>query len=331
VRKFPDRRIFLAGEIIHNPQINRSLQQMGIQLLPKAAGKYDQIRKDDVVVIPAFGIPACEMSVLAEKGCIVVDTTCGSVLNVWKNVDRYARAGVTSVIHGKFDHEETKATCSRTAIVKEAHYLIVRDKSEAAYVCRYIVNGGDRSEFVLRFRSACSPDFDPNRHLQRIGLANQTTMLSSESLEIAAMLREAMAQRYGQDELSARFYAFDTICSATEDRQDAVRDLEKHRPDLMLVIGGYNSSNTNHLAKIAARFAPTYHIQGAEAVLSADAIRHKPAGQNMETVTHGWLPPQARVIGITAGASTPDNQVGETIERIAGFRVELTRAEARDY
>src|SRR5262245_54608660 len=187
VTKFPDRRIFLTGEIIHNPHVNNKLQRMGIRFLPNEPDKYAQVGTDDVVLIPAFGIPAADIDLLAKKGCVVVDTTCGSVLNVWKNVERYARAGVTSVVHGKFEHEETKATFSRTTLFDGAHYLVIRDKNEAAFVCGFITGGFDKSEFMSRFERAVSKDFDPAVHLERIGLANQTTMLSSESLEIAEM------------------------------------------------------------------------------------------------------------------------------------------------
>jgi 4-hydroxy-3-methylbut-2-en-1-yl diphosphate reductase len=323
VTKFPDRRIFLTGEIIHNPHVNDKLERMGIRFLPNSLhrdDKYREVSADDVVVIPAFGIPAADFELLARKGCVVVDTTCGSVLNVWKNVERYARAGVTSVVHGKFEHEETKATFSRTTLFTNAHYVVIRDKKEAAYVCDYIRNNGDPLEFMSRFGRAVSPGFDPTRHLDRIGLANQTTMLSSESLEIAEMLRVAMLERYGQEDLPTRFYSFDTICSATQDRQDAVRQMQKQKPDLMIVIGGYNSSNTNNLAKMASAFTRVYHIQDPAGVVSVDEIRHKPAGSKEEIVAREWLLPDAKVVGITAGASTPNNQIGETIERIVNFR-----------
>ncbi len=320
VTKFPRHRIFLTGEIIHNPHVNTKLERMGIRFLPSGPDKYDDVLRDDVVLIPAFGIPAADIELLSGKGCIVVDTTCGSVLNVWKNVERYARAGVTSVIHGKFEHEETEATFSRTTLFSGAHYLVIRDKSEATFLCDYIAKGGSRAEFMSRFEKAVSSGFDPDLHLERIGLANQTTMLSSESLQIAEMLRIAVNQRYGQEEMATRFYSFDTICSATQDRQDAVRQLESLSIDLMVVIGGYNSSNTNNLTKIAAGFTRTFHIEDAASILSAGTIRHKPAGSREEVVTSGWLPDEARTIGITAGASTPNNQIGETIERILSFR-----------
>lgn len=320
VTKFPKHRIFLTGEIIHNPHVNNKLQRMGVRFLSCEPDKYDEVGRDDVVVIPAFGIPATEIDLLSKKGCIVVDTTCGSVLNVWKNVERYARAGITSVIHGKFEHEETEATFSRTSLFPGAHYLVIRDKSEAALVCSYIENGGDKTLFTERFRKSISSGFDPDVHLERIGLANQTTMLSSESLQIAEMLRVSMSKRYSSEVIAERFYSFDTICSATQDRQDAVRQLEKSNIDLMMVIGGYSSSNTNNLTKIAATFAPTFHIQEAASIIDADNIRHKPAGSKVEVITRGWFPANARIIGITAGASTPNNQIGETIERMLAFR-----------
>jgi 4-hydroxy-3-methylbut-2-en-1-yl diphosphate reductase len=322
VKKFPNQRIFLSGEIIHNPHVNNKLEQMGVRFLPKAHNNYDLIQAEDVVLVPAFGLPAADLDTLSRKGCVIVDTTCGSVLNVWKNVDRYAREGVTSIIHGKFEHEETEATFSRTALVSGAHYLVLRDKEETTYVCGYIAAGGDKAAFMSKFRRATDKDFDPDRDLEHIGLANQTTMLSSESLEIAEMLRVAISQRYGAEQIRTRFHSFDTICSATQDRQDSVRELEKHKPNLMIVIGGYNSSNTCNLTKIAGEFTRAYHIEEATAILGADAIRHKPVGRKDEVVTHGWLPRDARAIGITAGASTPNNQIGETIERILSFAIE---------
>ena len=320
VRQFPGRRIYLTGEIIHNPHVNNKLQSMGIRFLPNDARKYDGVEKEDVVIIPAFGIPKTDIDLLAKKGCVVVDTTCGSVLNVWKNVERYARLGVTSVIHGKFEHEETQATFSRTTLYPGAHFLVLRDKKEAAHVCDFIASGADSKTIMDVFGNAVSAGFDPDVHLQRIGLANQTTMLSSESLEIAEMLRLAMVVRYGNEDLAEHFYSFDTICSATQDRQDAVQRLAGDHVDLMIVIGGYNSSNTNNLARIASNFTQAFHIEDAAAILSAVQIRHKPVGSKKEVIGSDWFPESASTIGITAGASTPNNQIGEAIERIAGFR-----------
>src|SRR3990172_4011357 len=247
--KFPDRRIFLCGEIIHNPEVNSRLQALGITILPDhrtPQERYTEVREEDVVILPAFGVPVVEMQYLRAKGCILVDTTCGSVLNVWKNVHRYAREGFTAVIHGKHYHEETKATASQTLTYPGGQYLCVRDREEAAVVCGFIRGEVAASSLLERFRVAVSPGFDPERDLLRIGLANQTTMLMSESLEIQEMVRSAMRGGYGEETLGERFRAFDTICSATQDRQDAViRMLEEGGLDLTVVIGGDNN-NKNH-------------------------------------------------------------------------------------
>jgi 4-hydroxy-3-methylbut-2-en-1-yl diphosphate reductase len=319
VRKFSDRRIFLTGEIIHNPYVNNELARRGIRFLDEGPGRFQDLGREDVVLVPAFGLPREDLDELARKGCVVVDTTCGSVLNVWKNVERYARCGVTSIIHGKYEHEETRATFSRTTLHEGAHYLVVRNREEAADVCAYIAKGGDAGAFLARYSRAVSPGFDPDRHLGRIGLANQTTMLSSESLEISRLFHEALVARYGSD-VSDRFIAFDTICSATQDRQDAIRAMEPERLDIMLVIGGYNSSNTTNLARIASGFTRAFHIEDASSILSADEILHKVPGRTGEMRAHGWLGPEVRTIGLTAGASTPNNQIGEAVERIVGFR-----------
>jgi len=322
-RQFPDRDIFLVGEIIHNPHVNARLKDMGIRFLrgPGGGGPgFDGVRPEDVVILPAFGVTVDEMNRLKTIGCVLVDTTCGSVLNVWKNVDRFSATGFTALIHGKYAHEETRATASRTTQYPGGRYLVVRDRAEAAVVCDYIRRGGDRASFLEKFSPACSPGFDPDAHLGRIGLANQTTMLSSESLEIQEMIRTALEGRYGRDEIPERFRAFDTICSATQDRQDSVLALIADRPDLMVVIGGYNSSNTSHLAALAARSVPTYHIQDATCILGSEAIRHKPFGSRSEITTPGWLPPGPVTLGLTAGASTPNNKIGEVVSRIAALR-----------
>jgi 4-hydroxy-3-methylbut-2-enyl diphosphate reductase len=242
-------------------------------------------------------------------------------MNVWKNVERYARTGFTSVVHGKYWHEETKATVSRSG-----HYLVVRDMDETDVVCRYIEGQGRREVFLARFEKAMSPGFDPDRHLERIGLANQTTMLSSESLAIAEALRQAMVRRHGEPEAEARFRSFDTICSATQERQDAVLELCREGVDLMLVIGGYNSSNTTHLAEICDQQFPTFHISDSDRLVSPALIRHKPIHSEEEIESRDWFPAGPLKIGVTAGASTPDVKVDESIERLLSFR-NLTRAD----
>jgi len=334
--KFPDRRIFLSGEIIHNPDVNGRLEDMGFSILaeaPDPALRYAEVRTEDVVVLPAFGVTAGDMAYLRTKGCVLVDTTCGSVLNVWKNVHKYSREGYTSVIHGKHYHEETKATASQTLTHPGGQYLCVKDVAETDQVCDFIRGRRSADELTTAFRHAASPGFDPDRDLQRIGLANQTTMLMSESLEIQERLRVAMRDRWGDEELPRHFRAFDTICSATQDRQDAVfRLLAESGLDLMIVIGGYNSSNTAALARICAAKVPTYHIRGPEGI-EADMICHRAVAGGDEIQTTAWLPRGAVTLGLTAGASTPNNVVGEVVERLLGFRgrttAELGPAEVR--
>jgi 4-hydroxy-3-methylbut-2-enyl diphosphate reductase len=319
-RRFPERPVFLTGEIIHNPHVNDQLRAQGIRFLSDAHEDPSKVGADDVVILPAFGVTVAELLRLTNAGCTLVDTTCGSVLNVWKNVSRYAREGFTSVIHGKHWHEETQATASQAVQVPGGHYLVVLDKSEAALACDYIRNGGEKAAFLERFSQATSAGFDPDVHLERVGCANQTTMLSTESMEIGEMFRGAMRDRYGESSLAARFRAFDTICSATQDRQDAVVALlAEESIDLMLVIGGYNSSNTCNLARICADAVPTYHVADPDGLISSDEIRHRDVGRKVELVSRGWLPGGPVRVGLTSGASTPDNLVEVTVRKLVTF------------
>jgi 4-hydroxy-3-methylbut-2-enyl diphosphate reductase len=257
---------------------------------------------------------------LERRGCTLIDTTCGSVLNVWKNVRRYAEGGYTAVIHGKVWHEETQATASQ-AVEYGGRYLVLFNAAEAEVLCECIRNGGDPAAVLARFPNAVSAGFDPERDLQRVGLANQTTMLMSESLEIEQMLKAAMLDRYGETDLVDHFQAFDTICSATQDRQDAVVALLREMSiDLMIVIGGYNSSNTCNLARICAASRPTFHVANPDCLVSPEEIRHRPVGTKTEMTSLGWLPSIGPVaIGLTSGASTPDNLVGDVVLKLAQF------------
>jgi 4-hydroxy-3-methylbut-2-enyl diphosphate reductase len=318
--RFPDRHVFLTGEIIHNPHVNEKLRAMGIRFLTDADEDIEQLGPSDVVILPAFGVTVAMLEQLDRRGCTLIDTTCGSVLNVWKNVRRYAEGGYTSIIHGKVWHEETQATASQ-AVQYGGKFLVVFDRAEASVVCDYIRHGGDRGTFLSQFNKAAYAWFDPDRDLQRIGLANQTTMLMTESLDIGEMIRSAMRSRYGDAALAERYQAFDTICSATQDRQDAVVALLRDKPvHLMIVIGGYNSSNTANLARICAASGPTFHIADPDCLLSPQQIRHRPVGSKTEVMASGWLPPEGPVsIGLTSGASTPDNLVGAAIARLSEF------------
>lgn len=322
-RRFPDRPVYLTGEIIHNPHVNDQLRAQGIRFLTDPGVGRDALGPEDVVILPAFGVTVAELSDFVRRGCTLVDTTCGSVLNVWKNVKRYAQDGFTSIIHGKYWHEETQATASQAIQAPGGHYLVVLDRAEAGLVCNYIrsARGAPTRRALLdHFRDAVSTGFDPDVHLQRIGCANQTTMLSSESLSIGEMFRTAMRDRYGEDAAAARFRAFDTICSATQDRQDAIATLlADHALDLTLVIGGYNSSNTCNLARMCADRAPTFHIADPDGLVSATEIRHRSVSTKVEITSQGWLPPGSITVGLTSGASTPDNLVEAAIRTLERF------------
>lgn len=322
--KFPDARVFLVGEIIHNPHVNAKLRSMGVEFLHRPEGgefDFSHIVATDVVLMPAFGVTVKDFQRLRDLGCVLVDTTCGSVLNVWKRVESYAKDGFTALIHGKAYHEETKATSSQVTKYPGGRFVVVRDMGEARLVCDYIEGRGDHWALVAKFASAMSPGFDPDRDLVRVGVANQTTMLSGESLAIAAEVAKSMVKRYGEGSLGEHFRTFDTICSATQERQDAVLKLIADPIDLMVVIGGYNSSNTTHLAAICHERVPTYHIEDAAGIdPDARTIRFRPVGAKTEETKGDWLPAGPLVVGVTAGASTPNNKVGETIERIAAMR-----------
>lgn len=336
-RKFPDRRIFLVGEIIHNPHVNDRLVQMGITILQPVAGlpggarfDYTSIGPADVVVLPAFGVTIRDFEALREIGCVMVDTTCGSVLNVWKRVESYAKDGFTALIHGKAAHEETRATASQVRRFESGHYLVVRDMDEARLVCDYILALGRddvptalATAFQERLGGAGSPGFDPSQHLRRIGVANQTTMLARESLAIAGEVGLTMVSAFGAEYAAQNFRTFDTICSATQDRQDAVQELLAEPLDAMIVVGGFNSSNTISLSMLCAERVPTYHVEDAAAIDPDQGTVHfRRAGkQHHEETVAGWLSSHGPVrVGVTAGASTPNNRIGEAVARIFATR-----------
>ncbi len=328
--KFPERRIYITGDMIHNASMNDRLRDMGIEFLSQGFDgrpdeKFDSLGPEDVVLLPAFGAPVDWVRKLRERDCIVVDTTCGSVLSVWKRVTRYAQRGFTSIIHGKYYHEETKATASQTT--KEGgngKYLIVRNLVETGHVVDFILGRINAEELKTRVGHGMSPGFDPEIDLKRVGVANQTTMLMSETMAVGEELRKAMVERYGEENLGEHFELFDTICSATQDRQDALFELLEHPLDIAVIIGGYNSSNTNNLAIIAAERVPrSYHIASGDCI-DRDRIRHKPAGTPLDArevvEEQNWLPEGRVRIGLTAGASTPNSQIGLAIGRIIEAR-----------
>jgi 4-hydroxy-3-methylbut-2-enyl diphosphate reductase len=319
---FPEQPIYILGEIIHNPAVNDQLRSMDIRFLSGKEKNADleDLRAGDVVIIPAFGTETGTMEKLKARGCQFVDTTCGDVMSVWKRVRQYATEGVTSIIHGKAWHEETKATSSRATAHGSGHYLVVFTLAETDCVCHYIVHGGDKQDFLNKFRGAYSPGFDPDVHLRAIGVANQTTMLRGETEEVQRRLKAAMEKRCGAEKLPDHFRFFDTICGATQDRQDALQKLLAEPPDLLIVIGGYNSSNTSHLAEMGEAKLPTYFIKNAAKMESDRLIKHYNLHLQKEVETRDWLPAGQITVGVTAGASCPNNLIEDVICHLFKFR-----------
>jgi len=318
---YPEQPIYILGEIIHNPEVNDQIRAMGIKFLSgkEKSADIDDLQRDDIVIIPAFGTEVTTRKKLEAKGCRFVDTTCGDVMTVWKRVRHYSKDKVTSIIHGKAWHEETKATSSQAMANGGGHYLVVFTLAETDYVCNYIVRGGDKAEFLNKFKGAYSEGFDPDIHLQAIGVANQTTMLRGETEEVQRRLKRAMVEKYGEASIEQHFRFFDTICGATQDRQDALEKLLQQPLDLLLVIGGYNSSNTSHLAEMGEAKLPTYFIKNA-AKMSDVVIQHYDQQKHQEVETSNWLPAGKVTVGITAGASCPNNLIEDAIRRLFELR-----------
>ncbi|MEG4293786.1 4-hydroxy-3-methylbut-2-enyl diphosphate reductase [Microcoleus sp. C2C3] len=316
-KHFPSERIWITNEIIHNPSVNQHLRDMEVGFIAVEKGQKDfsVVDSGDVVILPAFGASVQEMQLLNDKGCKIVDTTCPWVSKVWNTVEKHKKKDYTSIIHGQYKHEETVATSSFAD-----KYLIVLNLQEAEYVTNYILHGGDRAEFLAKFSKAYSAGFDPDRDLEMVGIANQTTMLKTETENIGKLFERTMMRKFGPENLNEHFQSFNTICDATQERQDAVLSLVDEKLDLMLVIGGFNSSNTTHLQEIAIdKNIPSYHIDCAERILPGNRIEHKPLRGDL-VVTEGWLPDGKIVVGVTSGASTPDKAVEDAIDRILAMK-----------
>ncbi len=325
---FEGKRVWLIGEIIHNPEVNARLDALGLRHLPwnAASPEYAELGEEDVIIIPAFGVPVSLRCQLEERGVQLVDTTCGNVVKVWQRVKRYAAQGITSIIHGKAKHEESRATASQSrGADRQGRFLIIFGEADAQLLADYILGKGEKDAFLAHFAGCHSENFDPDRDLAEIGMANQTTMLKDETAHIQRMLRAAVERRDGSD---ARFHMFDTICGATQDRQNALYELLEQPLDFMMIVGGYNSSNTTHLASIAAARVPTYFVDSADCLLGGRAVRCYDT--RVRAIVQAELPAvvedaahQLRV-GITAGASCPANVIEQVIRRLAELRgVEL--------
>lgn len=323
---FADRQVYLLGEIIHNQEVNRQLTEMGVISIPisEHESAISTLKSDDVVIVPAFGAETRLMKLIAERGCLVVDTTCGDVMSVWKRVRQYAKTGFTSIIHGKASHEETRATSSR-AMGDDGmgNYLVVLTLADVDYVCDYIRHGGDKEAFLKRFPTgAHSTGFDPDLHLTRVGVANQTTMLKSETEEVQRRLKQAVLDRHGPVEGEQNFQVFDTICGATQERQDSLFGLLQQPLDVLLVVGGYNSSNTTHLVEIGEQQLPTFFIRTADCLKSLEQIVHFDLHLKAEKESYSTklASDEPVTVGITAGASCPSNLIEDTVLRVFQLR-----------
>nr|AHI58824.1 WelD4 [Hapalosiphon welwitschii UTEX B 1830] len=320
-KQFPTERIWITNEIIHNPTVNQNLTEMQIEFIPmneQGQKEFAVVTEEDVVILPAFGATIQEIQLLNTIGCTIVDTTCPWVSKVWNSVEKHKKHNYTSIIHGKYKHEETIATSSYAD-----KYLVILNLQQAEYVCDYILNGGDREEFLSQFAGSYSFGFDPDTDLERIGIANQTTMLKRETEQIGKLFERTLMRKYSPSQINNHFLSFNTICDATQERQDAMFKLVEEKIDLMVVVGGFNSSNTTHLQEIAlGRGIPSYHIDSVERLGPGNRIQHKKLHSSLEVV-EDWLPPGQIVVGITSGASTPDNIVSNVIEKI--FEIKAAR------
>ena len=321
----PDKKVFLLSQMIHNQEVNNDLESRGIKFIMDTDGSqfipWQDIHKDDVVIIPAFGTTLEIEHLLLDKGVEVhkYNTTCPFVEKVWNRAEKLGKDKYTTIIHGKPKHEETKATFSHSN-----HYgpsVIVRDMNEAQLLANYMLGSKTRSEFYEEFSGKYSPGFDPQLHLQRIGVVNQTTMLASETQGIADFFRQVMISKYGEVSLKEHFAdTRDTLCYATNDNQDSTYKLLESGADLAFVVGGYNSSNTSHIVELCERKFPTYFINSENEIKSLSEIHHfnYPTKQNI--VTYEFLPDKRPLrIVLTSGASCPDTLVDRVLLKVLGF------------
>ena len=326
-KQFPESKLWITNEIIHNPTVNERLSEMGVNFIEETSGEKDfsGVNAGEVVILPAFGASVHEMKFLADKGANIVDTTCPWVSKVWNAVDTHKRKEFTSIIHGKYSHEETVATASFATT-----YLVVKDMKEANYVRDYILNGGNKAEFLEKFKHAMSENFDPDTDLDGVGIANQTTMLKGETEALGKLFQQTMMEKFGVENVDKHFIVMDTICDATQERQDAMYKLVDDKPDIMLVVGGFNSSNTSHLQEISEdKKIPSYWVDTAERLDPAsNTITHKLAHGELVT-TDAWLPNRPVTIGITSGASTPDKVVEDVIDVVFATKSALQSAVSR--
>jgi 4-hydroxy-3-methylbut-2-enyl diphosphate reductase len=334
IEENPDKKVYLLSQMIHNQEVNNDLQSRGIRFIMDTDGKqfipWDEVHPDDVVIIPAFGTTLEIETLLLDKGVQVekYNTTCPFVEKVWNRAKKLGSEDYTVIIHGKPGHEETRATFSHSS--KEAPSLIVRDIAEARAVGAFILGRMQRSEFDEKFAGRHSGGFDPDRDLNRIGVVNQTTMLATETQEIADYFRAVMVEKFGEENIKAHFAdTRDTLCYATNDNQDATYKLLETDADIAVVVGGYNSSNTSHIVELCERKFPTYFINSETEIKSAQEIHHFHYPSKQKRITTDFLPSRKPVkILLTSGASCPDTLVDRVLLRLLDFYPEARSVES---
>jgi 4-hydroxy-3-methylbut-2-enyl diphosphate reductase len=327
IEENPGKRIFLLSEMIHNPQVNRDLTDRGVQFLMKTDGTklipFEELRSDDIVIVPAFGTTLEMFDSLAKIGIDpqTYNTTCPFVEKVWNRSEQMGSQGYTIIIHGFDNHEKTRATFSHAR--RSAPSVMIRNMQEAIRLAAYVRGERDSASFFEEFPGRYSIGFDPTKDFERIGVVNQTTMLATETQEIADYLKNAVIARAGAGNLSFHFAdTRDTLCYATSENQESVYGLLESGGDLAVVVGGYNSSNTSHLVELCEKKLPTYYVKDAEEILSRDRIRHLDLASGKIIETDGWLPVSSSrpvEILVTAGASCPDAVVDRVIDRMAAL------------
>ena len=325
VEENQDKNVYLLSQMIHNQEVNADLQDRGIKFIMDTDGSqfipWEKIGKDDVVIIPAFGTTVEIENMLRDKGVEVqkYNTTCPFVEKVWNRAEKLGQDNYTIIIHGKPKHEETRATFSHSAA--SGHSVVVRDMEDAQQLANYVTGGKTKSEFYEEFRGRYSTGFDPEKHLQRVGVVNQTTMLATETQAIADFFRQIMITKYGEEKSKKHFAdTRDTLCYATNDNQDATYELLKLDADLAIVVGGYNSSNTSHIVDLCERKFKTFFINSDSEIESREKIHHFDYHQKEKRITHAFLPNQKPVkIILTSGASCPDTMVDRVMLKLLGF------------
>ncbi|MCC6369585.1 MAG: 4-hydroxy-3-methylbut-2-enyl diphosphate reductase [Bacteroidia bacterium] len=322
----PGKRIYLLSEMIHNPDVNKDLNERGVKFLQDTLGQqlisFDELTPNDIVVIPAFGAPLQLLKLLADKGIKTeaYNTTCPFVERVWKKSEQIGKTKHTIIIHGKYNHEETRSTFSRSAVDSEA-VIVVRDLEESKKLSDYIWGRKSQEEFNLEFKDKCTPGFDIDKHFQKLGVINQTTMLATETQQIADYFKQVMIEKYGVENSKDHFAdTRDTLCYATNENQDATNGLLNSQADIAIVVGGYNSSNTSHLVELCEKKFKTFFISSAKEIESKHLIHHYDYPNKKHRSTANFLPQQTTTnIIITSGASCPDSLLEEVIEKINGF------------